>query len=159
VYLEGEEGKCKWCSNWGPVDQECENCPEGSSIYLPLNEIGHPPVPTVYVQNYLMNIRVLERLKMTTPETELQVFWELVQEFSFRRFMDESYGEVNPEYTTGSYVRDRLDKCEYCRLKTVPELMSRLGFFLDVRFYNQNYILVETTPLNGQLYKILVQCG
>jgi hypothetical protein len=45
-------------------------------------------------------------LKMTTPETELQVFWELVQEFSFRRFMDESYGEVNPEYTTGSYVRD-----------------------------------------------------
>jgi hypothetical protein len=37
VYLEGEEGQCKWCSNWGPVDQECENCPEGSSIYLPSN--------------------------------------------------------------------------------------------------------------------------
>jgi hypothetical protein len=61
--------------------------------------------------------------------------------------MNESYGEVNPEYMTGSYVRDRLDKCKYCRLKTVPELMSRLSFFLNVRFYNRNYILVETTPL------------
>jgi hypothetical protein len=36
---------------------------------------------------------------------------------------------------------------KYCRLKAVPELISRLSFFLDVRFYNRNYILVETTPL------------
>jgi hypothetical protein len=61
--------------------------------------------------------------------------------------MDNNYGEVNPEYTTGSYVRDRMDKCKYCKFKTVPELMSRLSFFLDVRFYNQYYILVETTLL------------
>jgi hypothetical protein len=74
IYLEGEEGQCKWCGNWGPVDQECENCPEGCSIYLPSNEKGHPPVPTVYVQNYFLNLRVLERLKQTTQETKLQVF-------------------------------------------------------------------------------------
>jgi hypothetical protein len=94
-----------------------------------------------------MNLKVLERLKRTTPATELQMFWELVQEFSFWRFMDKSYGEVNPEYTTGSYVRNRMDKCKYCKLKTVPQLMSRLSFFLDVRFYNRDYILVNTTPL------------
>jgi hypothetical protein len=61
-YLEGEEGQCKWCGNWGSVDGECENCPEDCSIYLPSNAIGHPLVPTVYVQNYFLNLRVLERL-------------------------------------------------------------------------------------------------
>jgi hypothetical protein len=123
-YLEGEEGQCKWCGNWGPVDRECENSPKDCSIYLLSNAIGHPPVPTVYVQIYFLNLRVLERLRQTTLETELQVFWELVQEMSFRRFMANNYGEVNPKYTTGSYVQDRIDKCKYCKLTTVPELMS-----------------------------------
>jgi hypothetical protein len=54
---------------------------------------------------------------------------------------------VNPEYTLGSYVRGRLDKCKYCKLKTIPELMSQFCFILDVLFYNRNYILVETTRL------------
>jgi hypothetical protein len=84
-YLDGEEGQCKWCSNWGPVDFECENCPEEVSIYLPSNVIDHPPVLGAHniCSKLYLKSKGFRSLKPTNLETELQVFWELVQEISF----------------------------------------------------------------------------
>jgi hypothetical protein len=38
-YEPGEQGECGICTSKGPVENECDNCPEGTSIYSPTN---HP---------------------------------------------------------------------------------------------------------------------
>jgi hypothetical protein len=99
------------------------------------------------VNEPILRRMVIEGMVKCTRKTELQVFWELVQEVTFRKFMYNNLGEANPDYTQGCYVRDRFVQCKFYNLTSVPELMSRLSFFMDNRFYNEDSIAVEIMSL------------
>jgi hypothetical protein len=65
---------------------ECDNCPEGTSIYSPTN---HPDdaywIPPLDLENYDTVMPILDHINRSTRVTELQFFWELVQEYTFKR--------------------------------------------------------------------------
>jgi hypothetical protein len=84
-YEPGEQGECIICMSKGPVDNECENRPEGTSIYSPTN---HPDdaylIPLLDLDNYDTVRPILDHMNLSTRETELQFFWELVQLYGFK---------------------------------------------------------------------------
>jgi hypothetical protein len=42
--------------------------------------------------------------------------------------------EINPDYSTGTYGRDRMALCKYLKITTVPELVLRLSIVFNQRF-------------------------
>jgi hypothetical protein len=50
--------------------------------------------------------------------------------------MNTKYREVNPDYSTGTFVRDRMALSRYLRINSIPELQSRLSLYFNQRFYN-----------------------
>jgi hypothetical protein len=107
-YEPEEQSECVICTSKGPVDTKCDNCPEGTSIYSPTN---HPDeaylIPPIYLANYDTAMPILDHMNLSTRETELQFFWELVQKYAFKRFMNTENQEVSPDYATGMFVRDQ----------------------------------------------------
>jgi hypothetical protein len=143
-YEPGEQGECIICTSKGPVENDCDNCPEGTSIYSPTN---HPDdgylIPPLDLDNYDTVMPILDPMNLSTTETELQFFWELVQQYAFQRFMNSKNNEIYPDYTTGTFVRDRMALSRYLQINTIPELQSRLSLFFNQRFYNNEDRLVR----------------
>jgi hypothetical protein len=126
-YETDEEGQYHWCGNLGPVNEDCNHCPNIlARVYFSSNEINHPLVPQTCDQNYFINKTVIQYIKKFRRENELKVFWEVVQEILLRRFMENNFGTIVPEFT---FMRDRMTKCKWCNLTMVPQLISRLSFF------------------------------
>jgi hypothetical protein len=72
-----EVGVCKNCGSWGLVEQECDSCPEGFSMCCPSNEDDQCIVPP----NDLTHHETVTMIVDHTNRSELQRFWELVQEW------------------------------------------------------------------------------
>jgi hypothetical protein len=96
-YEPGEQGECGICTSNVPVENECDSCPEGTSIYSPTN---HPDdgylIPPLDLDNYDTVMPILDHMNLSTKETELQFFWELVQQYAFQRFMNSKNNEEKP---------------------------------------------------------------
>jgi hypothetical protein len=75
--------------------------------YSPIN---HPDdvylIPPIDLTHYGTVTMIQDHMNRSTRETELIFFWEFVQEKAFARFMNCNNREYNPDYSTGTDVRD-----------------------------------------------------
>jgi hypothetical protein len=51
--------------------------------------------------------------------------------------------EINPDYATGTFVRDHMAFSRCLQINTIPELQSRFSLFYNQRFYNNENQLVR----------------
>jgi hypothetical protein len=69
-YEPDEQGECVACTSRGLVDTECNNCPEGTSIYSPTN---HPDeaylIPPIDLANCDTAMPILDHMNLSTRET------------------------------------------------------------------------------------------
>jgi hypothetical protein len=84
-------------------------------------------IPPIDLADYITAMPILDHMNLSTRETELQLFWELVQKYAFKRFMNTRNREMSPDYATGTFVRDRMALSRHLQITTIPELVSRLS--------------------------------
>jgi hypothetical protein len=65
-YKDREEGVRKICGAWGPVEHECNNCPEGVSIYSPSNENDQKILPPIDVTHHETVMLIVDYMKRST---------------------------------------------------------------------------------------------